>query len=112
MKLIIYCGGNPVTHGHKRGEFLWSEIHQCYIWQGREYDESEFNSVVVKAMTDYRKYLQPLVKVLDAVPLAPPVVTISAREITPEMAVEVLARLAPDRLKAKPGPKPKIQQAG
>lgn len=111
MNLIIYCTGSLVTHGYKRGEFLWSEIHQCYIWQGKEYDETEFNGVIVKALTDYRKYLQPLVKILDATPVAAPITTITAREITPAMAEEVLLRLAPHRLKAKPGPKP-LQQTG
>jgi hypothetical protein len=43
------------------------------------------------------------VKVIEPVPI--PISTIAAKEITAEQAEEVLQRLAPERLKKKPGPK-------
>lgn len=100
-KLIIYCTGAPMVNGHRRGEFLWSPKHACYIWKGKEYDEREFNDVVTQAFQQFRKILQPLVKVVEFSEPAKPEPT----EITVAQAEDVMQRLAPHRLKMKPGPR-------
>ena len=102
-KLIIYCTGNPVINGYKRHTFHWSVHHGCYLYLGREFDETEFNQVVVKAMTEFRKHLQPLVKVVE--------LTSPAKQLDAQTAEDYLREVAPERLKAKPGPKPKHLEA-
>ncbi len=43
-KLLICCAGRPALNGHKRRTFLWSEEHKCFVHEGRELDEAEFNA--------------------------------------------------------------------
>ena len=105
-KLIIYCKGNPIINGYRRLDFHWSVQHGCYIYLGRELEEKEFNEVVEKAMTLYRKHIQPLVKVVSSAPSAPA----SDHQLTAQEAEDFLREVAPERLKAKPGPKPKTPQ--
>lgn len=118
-KLIIYIPGKPSIHGFKRREFLWSAIHECHIFMGREYDAAEFNDAYAKVMKTNRD-MNPMVKVVQAevaavaapapvAPLAPPPIVdpstplAQSREITVDEAEEVLLRLAPERLKKKTG---------
>ncbi len=91
MKLIIYVTGALILNGHARGGFLWSEKHQCYIWKGRELTPVEFNAEVGQAMTEHRKLLQPMVKILNPVDVTP---------ITVDQAVAHLRKTAPGLLKA------------
>ena len=100
--------------GYKKRDFKWVAEHKACVFEGRVLDATEVNEkceIAFKRNAD----LGPRVRVVDAAdvqvtaaPAAPPppVSTISvAREITAEEAESVLLRLAPDRLKKKPGPK-------
>lgn len=108
-KLIIYVKGNKTVEGLRKGDFVWNEEHKCYLWKGRVLDEPELNAEIEKAMNHFPKRLRPLVKVVEfsesnAMPA--PITTISAaQEITVADAEAVMERLAPHRLKQKPGPK-------
>lgn len=106
---ICYIDGRPIVQGFKRYEFLWDEALQCYVFEGKTFTEQEFNDKTRKVFSNltYRA-LFPMVKCLDAAaaPVAiPPISTITAGEVTLEQALEVVDRLAPDRLKRKPGPR-------
>ncbi len=111
MKLIIYIKGKPNIHGHKRRDFRWVPQHNCYLYREREFTVSEFNVESEKIMRDNQD-LYPLVRVLDdymqtdSWESPPPVATLTtAREITVAEAEDVMERMAPHRLKKKPGPK-------
>ncbi len=115
-KLIIWIPGKPNLHGFKRREFLWSESHKCYLYEGKEIDIAEFNVKYEKAMkTNYD--MNPRVKVIDAkdsirppAPSVQPTLQVSSmavsRSLTLDEAEAVVQRLAPERLKKKTGPKP------
>jgi hypothetical protein len=115
-KLIIWIPGKPLLNGHKQREFLWSESHRCYVYGGTEIAAEDFNSIYEKAVRNNLD-MNPRVRVIaiDAEkPIAqdaPPIPPISMQEITPDEAAdqaeEILARLRPDRLKKKTGPKEK-----
>lgn len=100
-KLIIWVPGKPLLYGYHRSEFKWSEPHQCYIYQGRVFEEKEFNGAADRALKNYAD-LFPSVKVVE---FSEPVVA-ERHEITVAEAEEVLIRYAPHRLKQKSGPKP------
>ena len=112
-KLIIYVTGKPLMNGYKVREFQWSEVHRCYLYEGRELDAAEFNEKWEKA---YRNNgdLSPKVRVTDAgnPPTPAPANPAPLPEPTPpaeptlDEALAIVQRLAPDRLKAKPGRKP------
>lgn len=105
MKLIIYAKGKPIIHGYKQREFRWMQKHGCYVFREKEYAPEEFNAAVEKVMQDNLD-LHPMVRVLDVEAVVAPITTISvAREVTVSEAEEVMERLAPHRLKKKPGPK-------
>lgn len=116
-KLIIFITGYPRIQGLKRGEFEWSEAHQCYLFQGREFDETNFNPAAEIALRRYAQMF-PMVKVIvsQAAATVPPV---TVDELPPEepsdaerlaAAIAIIERLAPDRLKKKPGPRPASKQ--
>lgn len=116
-KLIIYVTGRPLTHGHRMREFHWNEEHRCYLFQAKVFDDSDFNVAYEQAMARHVD-MHPRVKLLaaekapDDLDESTPVSTITAsREISLEEAEEVVRRLAPDRLKAKSGPKAKSVEA-
>jgi len=106
MKLIIYAKGKPIIHGYKQREFRWMPKHNCYVYRETEYSPEEFNQAVEKVMQDNQD-LRPMVRVLDVnESTVAPITTISvAHEITIAEAEDVMERLAPHRLKKKPGPK-------
>lgn len=124
-RLIIYVSGKPLLHGHKRREFLWSPTHRCYLYNGKEIDASEFNATYDKAMRN-NSDMSPRVMVVPSMEVQsePPTssstsavvekVTVTEPDepnvagVTVDEAVAVLERLAPERLKKKTGPKPKI----
>lgn len=115
-KLIIYLTGSLTVNGHRQREFQWSAAHGCYLYEGVEIDAAEFNTKYEKAVRT-NSDLRPRVKVVSAdaggsARPAPPaaITTISAREVTADEAEEVLARLRPDRLKKKTGPKPQVME--
>lgn len=119
-KLIIYITGKPALHGFKRREFLWSPDHGCYLYNGKEVEASEFNAAYDKA-TKTNSDLKPRVKVVafsENIPSASQaVLTVSIPHVAVEEAgikteseladeaEEVLARIRPERLKKKTGPK-------
>ena len=110
-KLIIWVPGYPTVNGHARGEYQWSEKHQCYIYHGQELDPETFNEVVERAIRDYPT-LYALVKAVPSAPDPAPVhLTVEAldieetkQEFTLADALDLVERLAPHRLKKQPGP--------
>jgi len=113
-KLIIWVPGKPLLNGYKQREFIWSEIHKCYIYGGSEIDASKFNETYEKA-TRNNSDMNPRVKVVEIRNISiiepPPAEPVKPQEITADKAEEVLQRLAPERLKKKPGPKPALEVA-
>ncbi len=113
-KLIIFVNGRLSINGHKMREFKWNDAHGSYIYEGAEISAEDFNAKYEKAMRNNAD-LRPRVKVVSfagmaVAPVAAPITTISAREVTVEDAVAVLARLAPDKLKKRTGPKPRLPE--
>ncbi len=112
-KFICFIEGRPIVQGFKRYEFIWDEALYCYVFRGKSFTEAEFNKITSAVFTNitYRP-LFPQVKCIEespaaeSAPVAPaPVETIDEPEITLDQAVEVMQRLAPERLKKKPGPR-------
>lgn len=116
--LIIYVTGKPLLHGHRRREFAWSPPHGVYLYDGKEFAPSEFNEAYERCMRN-NSDMNPRVRVVaGSVPAARkpdgPVVAVGVvpapppapRAITLEEAEAVVARLAPERLKKKTGPRP------
>lgn len=116
-RLIIYVTGKPNLHGHKRREFLWSPAHSLYLYGGKEIEADQFNAAYEKAMKNNAD-MNPRAKVVASIgvqaesptsnsggPAAVTNVTV-AHETTVDEALAVLERLAPERLKKKPGRKP------
>ena len=105
MKLIIYVTGSYLYYGHQRSEYIWSVKHGVYIYQGKEWDASEFNAIIDRALKHPAfDDMHPSVKIVDITePAAAP------KEITLEEAEEIVNRLAPHRLKKKTGPKSELQ---
>ncbi len=67
MKAIIFLKNISRYAPAKQGDFLWSETHQCHIWQGRELDPEEFNQVVDAIMEDENHYIRPSVRLFAGV---------------------------------------------
>ncbi len=113
-KLIIWVTGRPSLDGYAKREFKWSELHKKFIYEGKEIAPAEFNAKWEKAFRNNGD-LFPQVWVVDAIadappttppkPIAPPQVPIALNLITVDQAEAVMMKLAPERLKAKPGPK-------
>jgi hypothetical protein len=113
-KIIIYFTGHPRVNGYSRGEFQWSEAHQCYLFQNKVFDETNFNDAFTLCFTRYHS-LFPLVKFVEENPPAQitppltadelPIAEDTTDEILVARAEDTLERLAPHRLKKKPGPK-------
>lgn len=101
-KLIIWVPGKIIQYGYRRRTFQWSPAHNCYIYQGKEFTEREFNGVVDQAMKDGAD-MHVSVKVVQFNEEPAPRAAITAQE-----AENVLRKLAPERLKLKPGPKPQL----
>lgn len=156
-KLIICCAGRPALNGHKRRTFLWNVEHNCFVHEGRELTEAEFNAqaeLVFKKNRDLFPYAK-VARLSDGSAPAAPVVDESKAKIadlqeklaaaradahaarnsanaavlelqakvekleadtkTPraatglEEALEIVTRLAPEKLKGKPGRKPQTE---
>lgn len=112
MKLIIYINvGPPNIAGHHKLEFKWSQAHGCHIYLGRELTPEEFNKHAADAFGPryqdfYRDSFYPGVRIVGMeVPSAP--LGLEPDEVTLDEALEVVERMAPHRLRAKTGPKPK-----
>ena len=99
MKFLIYLEGNPQIQGYTRFEFKWSQKHGVYLFNGQETEKKDFNEVAARVFSipQYR-LMFPKVKLLGSEEEP-------TREITVAEAEEVMERLAPHRLKKKPGPK-------
>ncbi len=110
IKLIIYVKGKPIIHGYKQREFRWMPKHNCYVFREQEFTPKEYDAIHEKVMMDNQD-LRPMVRVLvdvaapDEWEAPPAITTITAKEITVADAEAVMERLAPHRLKKKPGPK-------
>lgn len=127
-KLIICCSGRPALNGHKRRLFQWNPEYNCFVYENKLFDEAEFNAVIEEVMkknNDLRPYVKVAVLSDGAEPAAAPSGDYAALEtkykalqarvgvpVTAAEAEEVLLRLAPHRLKAKPGRKaePALQE--
>lgn len=104
MKLHLYILGRPNLHGHRRREFQWSPPHGVYLYEGKEFSAAEFNAAYERCMKRNAD-MNPRVRVADDAEQLAPVATISpAQEVTVEMAEAVMWRLAPEKMKKKPGP--------
>lgn len=103
MKFLLYVKGQPLVNGFKRLEFEWSQPHGLYLFRGRPLDASELNADCEKVFTSLvYKNMFPCVKIAPESrqdPVHAPV------EVTLAEAEAVMKRLAPHRLKGKPGPK-------
>ena len=126
-KLIICCSGRPALNGHKRRLFQWNPEYNCFVYENKLFDEAEFNAVI-EEVTKKNNDLRPFVKVAvlsdGSAPEAKPqeqtgdyaalhekYLALQSRiglPVTPAEAEEVLQRLAPHRLKGKPGRKPEL----
>jgi hypothetical protein len=114
--LIIYITGKPNLHGHKRREFVWSEAHGLYLYEGKELAADAFNAAYERCMrnnADMNPRVRVVVGSVPAAAPASPVVKVAIvpappqpRAITLEEAEATMARLAPERLKKKTGPRP------
>lgn len=116
-KLIIWVGGRPSLNGYRIREFQWVPAHACYVYGGAAINAADFNAAYEKALKT-NSDLHPKVRVVeagDAPQIAPApaetktavlnVATVAVkREPTVEEAEAVMIRLAPERLKKKPGP--------
>ena len=116
MKIIIYLDGHPNTHGHSRLQFKWSTEYACYLYQGKVFEDAKEFNEACRASTSgpnaqiFRRLGWAInVKILEAGPtfMQPPAPTVP--DITMAQAEEVLERLAPHRLKKKPGPRADLQ---
>lgn len=67
FKLIIYVTGKPSLHGYKRREFTWSAVHNCHVFQNKEYAPEEFNAVAEKVLRDNQD-MHPLVRAVEIAP--------------------------------------------
>ena len=106
-KLAIYVTGRPNFYGHKRREFIWSQEHGIYLYRGLVIAPEEFNEVYAKALKNNAD-MAPMVKVLSCEPEPARVTTVEPpSQITLKEAEEAIRRLAPSRLKKKPGRKRK-----
>lgn len=65
MKAIIFLKNISRFAPVKQGDFIWSEPHQCHIWQGRELEPEEFNRVVDAIMEDENYYIRPSVRLIE-----------------------------------------------
>jgi hypothetical protein len=127
MQFIAYLTGNPAIQGYHRRDFKWSPTHGVYIYQERTFDEKEFNTVMPAIWKKYREQF-PQFKIVSslepapvAAPEAPPVVAVPAidvpaavlppAEITIEQAEAALQRLAPEKLRRQPAPRPQVAAA-
>jgi len=107
-KLLLYIPGNARSQGFKLYDFLWNVEHACFLYEGRPLELAEFNTKYEYCMKRFRHLLKNIsVKVLaDPAPAIELDVALSPpREMTAEEAEAVLEKLAPHRLKKKPGPK-------
>jgi hypothetical protein len=64
MRAIIFLKSTSRFAPAKQGDFLWSNEHNCHIWQGRELTIEEFNQVVDAVMEDDNYYIRPSVRLL------------------------------------------------
>lgn len=110
-KLIIWVSGRPNLDGFKKREFVWVEKHRAFIYEGREFDAAEFNAKFDKAWHNNQD-LTPRARVVEismSTPARhtppPPAPHIADEAMSVEQAESVLNRLAPERLKKKPGRK-------
>lgn len=106
-KFICYIDGRPIVQGHKRYEFIWDEALYCYVFRGKAFTEAEFNDMTKAVFSNalYRSFF-PQVKCLEETPSDAPIETIDDKtEITLDQALDIVERLAPHRLKKKPGPR-------
>ena len=111
LQFILYVTGKPRLHGVRKREFMWSNEHGCYVFESRTIDEKEFNLIVPQVLRKYED-MRPAVKIvtpeseLQTAPLIsdiPDIPPTAPREITLDEAVAVIQKLAPDRLRNRPG---------
>lgn len=109
-KLIIWVGGKPLLNGYRIREFSWSVAHNCYIYEGREIEEFEFNEKFEKAMRNNFD-LHPKVKIVAFSEATKHEEKPQFHgDISLEQAEAVMAELAPDRLKKKAGRPPRMME--
>ncbi len=121
-KLVIACPGRPAINGHHRRKFTWMPEYNAYVYEGRVLDEREVNAiaeVVVKKNTDLHPYMKVVQFSEEKTETSAPIVqqTVhttdptppAARPITLDQALDVVQKLAPEKLKKAPGKKPVLE---
>lgn len=61
VKLLICAPGRPALNGHKRRSFLWTPEFNCFVYEGRQLTEQEFNTIsepVFKKNGDLRPFVK------------------------------------------------------
>lgn len=109
MKFLIFVRGQPLVHGYKRLEFVWSQAHKLYLYLGREIEASELDALCDKVFIHptYRTMFPSVHVAPGSVQDPAPV----AADVTLAKALEVVEELAPHMLKKKPGPRPELVPA-
>jgi hypothetical protein len=115
-KLIIWVSGRPSLNGYRIREFIWSESHKRFIYEGKEFAPEEFNAKFEKAFQNNQD-LMPRAMVASVGPVSqvvvkttPPPSPAAPRVFTLDEALEIVQRDAPERLKKKPGPKTEVME--
>lgn len=62
-KLIIWCNGRPAINGYSIREFKWSVVYNKMVYEGREFEDHEFNGKWEKAFRNNQDLL-PQVEVV------------------------------------------------
>lgn len=90
MKFLFKIPGRPIVFGHRKGQFIWVEQYQAYIYKGTPVRPKEFNEVF-KHVFNFCRDESPSVVLIDDVELTP-------EELVSE-AITTLRMFAPDALK-------------
>jgi hypothetical protein len=114
-KIVIACLGRPSINGMRRLKFHWNPDFNCYVYLNRVLDEREANEVGEEAIKKFA-HLRPFMKVVQFSDEAtatvqqtvhttdptPPQPAGQPQIITLEQALDVVQKLAPERLRKTP----------
>lgn len=115
-KIVIACLGRPSINGMRRLKFHWNPEFNCYVYLNRVLDEREANELGEQAVKKFAQ-LRPFMKVVQfsdeatttihqtvhtTDPSPEPVPAGQPPIITLEQALDVVQKLAPERLRKTP----------
>jgi hypothetical protein len=100
MRLIICLTNTSKFSPAKQGDFVWSDAHNCHVWQGRELTPEEFHSVAdgVLQAPDHLYWVRPTVRVVASEEAEEP-------DVTPEEAAALQQELE-EELEEQPMDRP------